>query len=62
MHEIFENFGEIKSVKVSINEDYSSRGYGFVCYQDVQSARNALSNKPEKFVVCEFKPKDVKKA
>ena len=42
LHKIFEDFGEIKSVKASINEDYSSRGYGFVCFQDVQSARNAL--------------------
>jgi len=49
-------------VKASINEDYSSRGYGFVCYQDVLSARNAVQNKPSDFEVCEFKPKDVKYA
>jgi RNA recognition motif-containing protein len=62
LHEIFEQFGEIKSVKESINPDYSSRGYGFVCYQNVESARNALSNKPDQFVVYEFNPKDVKKS
>jgi hypothetical protein len=32
LHEIFEKFGDIKSVKASINEDYTPRGYGFVCY------------------------------
>ena len=47
---------------MSINPDYSLRGYGYVCYQNVESARNALSNKPDQFVVCEFKPKDVKKS
>ena len=55
LHEIFEKYGEIKSVKASINEDYSPRGYGFVCYYNVESARNALQNKPEGFDVCEFK-------
>ena len=47
LHEIFEKYGEIKSAKVSINSDYTSRGYGFVCYQNVEYARNALKNKPE---------------
>jgi len=32
LHEIFEKYGEIKSVKASINTDYSPRGYGFVCF------------------------------
>ncbi|MFM7852246.1 MAG: hypothetical protein ACKO96_10105, partial [Flammeovirgaceae bacterium] len=32
LHEIFEKYGEIKSVKASINEDYTPRGYGFVCF------------------------------
>ena len=28
----FKEFGAIKSLKVSLNSDYSSRGYGFVCF------------------------------
>ena len=28
----FREFGDIKSTKISINADYTSRGYGFVCY------------------------------
>ncbi len=56
MHEIFEKFGEIKSLKASINEDYSPKGYGFVCYKNVESAKNALQNYAEEFDVCEFRP------
>jgi RNA recognition motif-containing protein len=28
----FSEFGAIKSLKVSLNPDYTSRGYGFVCF------------------------------
>ena len=28
----FEKFGPIKSLKVSLNGDHSSRGYGFICF------------------------------
>jgi polyadenylate-binding protein len=30
--------GDVKSAKVSINPDYSSRGYGFVCFQNPEKA------------------------
>jgi hypothetical protein len=32
LHQKFEQFGPIKSLKVSNNSDGSSRGYGFICY------------------------------
>ena len=32
LEEKFSTFGEVKSAKVSINPDYTSRGYGFVCF------------------------------
>jgi polyadenylate-binding protein len=38
----FKEHGEILSCKVSINEDYTSRGYGFICYKDQESADKAL--------------------
>jgi len=34
LHTKFEKFGPIKSLKVSLNADGSSRGYGFICYQE----------------------------
>jgi polyadenylate-binding protein len=30
----FKEHGEILSCKVSIDEDYKSRGYGFICFKD----------------------------
>jgi len=32
LEEKFKAVGDVKSAKVSINGDYSSRGYGFVCF------------------------------
>jgi len=32
LHNKFEKFGAVKSLKVSNNDDASSRGYGFICY------------------------------
>ena len=43
MHKKFEKFGPIKSLKVSNNADGSSRGYGFICYQEEQSAIDAVA-------------------
>ena len=38
----FKQYGDIISTKVSIEEDYKSRGYGFVCFRDPESAAQAL--------------------
>lgn len=38
----FSQYGEVLSCKVSLNEDHSSRGYGFVCFKDASSAAQAL--------------------
>lgn len=43
LHKIFEVVGKIKSLKVSLNPDFSSRGYGFICFQEEKSAIDALS-------------------
>ena len=40
---MFKNYGDVISSKVSLNEDHSSRGYGFVCFKDPESASRALS-------------------
>lgn len=38
----FEAIGKIKSLKVSLNSDHTSRGYGFICFQDEDAAANAV--------------------
>ena len=43
LENLFKSYGDIISCKVSINEDYSSRGYGFVCFRDPESASRALA-------------------
>ena len=42
LHQIFEQIGKIKSLKISLNSDFTSRGYGFICFQEEQSAQSAL--------------------
>ena len=32
LEETFKEYGTIKSLKVSLNDDYTSRGYGFICF------------------------------
>jgi RNA recognition motif-containing protein len=36
-------FGEIKSLKISLNPEHTSRGYGFVCFQEPSSAAKCLA-------------------
>lgn len=38
----FLNFGGVKSCKVSVDEEYKSRGYGFVCFSDAEYCKAAL--------------------
>ena len=56
----FEGLGKIKSLKVSLNSDHTSRGYGFICFQDEATAMKAVEftkNDPE-VVAVKFEPKD----
>jgi len=49
----------VVSAKVSINADYSSRGYGFVCLASPELAEQALAKASEfKFEVHPYQPKD----
>ena len=43
LEEIFSDCGKIKSLKVSLDSNYSSRGYGFICFENKASAWNALN-------------------
>ena len=43
LHEAFQVFGEIVSARVSIKEDYGSRGFGFVAYTSKAAAEKACN-------------------
>jgi RNA recognition motif-containing protein len=47
----------VKALKVSLNEDYTSRGYGFICFEDKEAAKKALDSKKENFSVKPLEPK-----
>jgi len=42
LHNKFSAFGPIKSLKISMNSDHTSRGYGFICFQDEESAHKSV--------------------
>jgi hypothetical protein len=56
---MFKAHGDVISSKVSLNEDHSSRGYGFVCFKDPESASRALSEsaKGDSSIGVKFEPK-----
>lgn len=56
---MFKGYGDIISCKVSMNEDHSSRGYGFVCFREPESASRALSEScaREEAIGVKFAPK-----
>ena len=59
LHNLFEPHGKIKSLKISLNPDFTSRGYGFICFQEEQSAQTALQAQcGEGILPMKFEPKD----
>ena len=56
----FKSFGVVKSLKVSLNPDHSSRGYGFIQYQDDDAAKQAVDALEKETVLQAllFKPRD----
>lgn len=60
LEEHFSKYGEIKSLKISLNSDHKSRGYGFVCFQDASSASAALAADSNADVcqVIKYQPRD----
>jgi len=62
LQEKFEAVGKIKSLKVSLNSDHSSRGYGFICFQDEESASKAVEfcQNDETIVAMNFQPKEIR--
>ena len=62
LEEYFSRFGEIISCKVSLGDQHTTRGYGFVCFREASSASNALAytQSQEETVGVKFQPKDKK--
>lgn len=60
LEEFFSQFGQIKSLKISLNSDHSSRKYGFVCFQDPGSASAALEklNNADVNQAIKYQPRD----
>jgi polyadenylate-binding protein len=55
----FKQFGGIISCKISLDEKHASRGYGFVCFQDSEYAKEALkvTSHMENLIGVKFNPK-----
>lgn len=61
LHNKMSEYGTVKSLKVSLNPDYSSRGYGFATFQSPEEASQAVTkSNPDKYVVLPYNPKDRK--
>ena len=60
LEEFFQEYGDIKSLKISLNSDHSSRGYGFVCFQDSGSASQALEKlyESDECQAIKYQPRD----
>jgi polyadenylate-binding protein len=60
LEEHFQRYGDIKSLKISLNSDHQSRGYGFVCFQDSTSAARALEaeGNADSIQVIRYQPRD----
>jgi len=60
LEEHFSRYGDIKSLKISLNSDHQSRGYGFVCFQDPTSAAQALTaeGSADSNQVIRYQPRD----
>jgi polyadenylate-binding protein len=61
LEEIFKKYGEVKSVKISLNPDHSSRQYGFICFQSPEGAQKAIEQTKKEdfpFEVQRYQPSD----
>ena len=60
LHEKFEKYGKIKSTKISLNADFTNRGYAFVCFQDPESTKKCVDDLAASGEVFQFAPRETK--
>jgi polyadenylate-binding protein len=61
LEEYFSKYGPIKSSKISLDGEYNSRGYGFVCFENAESAQAALDDTARsatEMVIQRYRPTD----
>lgn len=58
----YQNYGKVKSLKVSLNQDHTSRGYGFIQFADEESAVEAVKSMGEEkeMQAIVFQPRDAR--
>lgn len=58
----FQEFGRVKSAKISINKDHESNGYGFVCFEQEEDSKKAINHTADNTEIkgVEFQVKDKK--
>lgn len=42
LHKMFIKYGPIISLKVSLNADHSSKGFGYITFEETESAQEAI--------------------
>ena len=64
LHAKMEKYGKIMSLKISLNADHSSRGYGFVQFQNEEAAKKAqeLSKNDETCIAVQYNPVNIRSA
>lgn len=60
LDEEFSKYGQIMSVKISLDKDHKSNGYGFVCFQNPEQATEAIkaTSTRDSCIAIKFSPKD----
>ena len=44
LEEVFLKYGAIKSLCISLNSDHTSKGYGYICFEDTDGASRAIES------------------
>jgi len=60
LEDYFSKYGKIKSLKISLNGDYTSRQYGFICFEEADFTKSALTEtaNAENIQGVPYKPRD----